>query len=223
MKKKHKNKLFWALFLILLFAVLYWFRQPLLMGMGLYLAPSETAKADVVIIEGAKTIDAKAVREAIGILKAGQVKKIVLVIHDAPEGEEIFPLSGTAYPRMISRALIKEGLKTQDFEILRSPVDGPVTLKEAETVLARLSIEKHQSASLMAESFHMRRSLLAYRQAGKAMNIIISPSPYFVGYRLESWWQKADGFRDYFSEALKLFYYIVRGYIPFRSVFTINI
>ncbi|MBN1380176.1 MAG: hypothetical protein JXA41_00720 [Deltaproteobacteria bacterium] len=222
MKNTSTKILFWCLLLFLLLAVLYGFRHPLLQGMGGYLAPSESMKADAVIIEGSKIIETVAVRQAVRFLKSGRATKIILVIHEVPDGEKIFSLPAS-YAHLVHGALIKEGLKTTEFKILNCPVGHPVTLAEAECVLTRLSEEKLRSVILVAKSFHTRRSLLAYKKAGKGRNIAFYPSPYFAGYRLEAWWLKADGFRDYFSEALKLFYYILRGYIPLRSFFTINI
>lgn len=222
MNKAHRNKVFLIAFVIVFFATIFAFHPWILWQMGVYLAPTETAKADVIIIEGNTTIDAAAVKEAITCLNTGKVKKIILVVHEVVEEEKIFSLP-EQYSRLIYESLIKMGLKTSEFKILLSPVEEPVTLSEAKYVLTCLSKEHIKSAILTAKGFHTRRSMLAYRHLGKSLNVTIIPLPYYVGYRSDNWWLKSDGFRDYFSETFKLIYYILRGYIPMKSLFTLNI
>ena len=218
----HKNKVFLIAFVIVLLAAVYLFHPWILRQMGTYLAPSETAKADAAIIEGNTTIDNAAVKEAIACLNAGKVKRIVLVVHEVTDGEKIFSLP-EQYSRLIYASLLKTGLKTSEFQILLFHVEEPVTLSEAQYVLTHLSKDNMKRAILIAKSFHTRRSLLAYRHVGKSLNFTVIPLPYYVGYRPETWWLKADGFRDFFPEAFKLIYYILRGYIPVKSLFTLNI
>jgi uncharacterized SAM-binding protein YcdF (DUF218 family) len=103
------------------------------------------------------------------------------------------------------------------------PVKDPVTLSEAVFVLSTQSKKGVRQAVLMAEGFHMRRSLLAYRSTGKTIDVKVFPSPYYAAYRPEAWWLTTDGCRDYASEALKFLYYVLQGHIPLRSLFTLNI
>jgi uncharacterized SAM-binding protein YcdF (DUF218 family) len=222
MRKKHRKILCGIVCLIVAASVAYAIRQPLLRAMGAYLAPLGTVHADVVIIEGAATVETSAVHEAIALLKAGKVRKIILVVHKLPMEDAIFSLKGI-YPRLVHEGLVGKGLDIKEFEILEVPVRDPVTLSEARYVLAHVAKGHYKSAVLMAKGFHMRRSLLVYRVIGKPLHIAVYPSPYYAGYRLESWWLKADGFRDFFSETFKLFYYVLWGYIPFSSLFATSL
>jgi hypothetical protein len=98
------------------------------------------------------------------------------------------------------------------------PREHPITFHEARLVLSRLSNEKIQSAILVAENFHTRRSYWAYKKIGKNLGIDIIPSPYFGRFKSDSWWQEADGFRSFFGESVKFLYYVFRGHIPIKSL-----
>ena len=102
--------------------------------------------------------------------------------------------------------------------IIEVPTNHPITLTEARIVLADLSKHRVKSAILVSEGFHTRRSFWAYKQVGLSLGIEIIPFPIFVKYRSEDWWQKAEGLRGFFSEFIKFSYYLIRGYIPVKSL-----
>lgn len=224
MKKKNprRARIIWLFAIIALCVLAYGVRKPVLTSFGAYLAPAEKARADVVIVEGETTVQTRAVNEAVALMRAGDVKKVIVVIHELAGGKDIFSLP-QKYPELVRQGMLKKGLKKNEFEIIAVPIGEPVTISEAKHVLAHLAKQDCKSAIIKAKGFHSRRSLLAYRYVGNSMNIYVFPSTFYVGYQLESWWRYPDGFRDFFSESFKLFYYSLRGYIPLISLFTLRI
>ena len=218
MKKPLKKTFYLILLVTFILVTGFLLRQSILKEIGSFLSPSGTEKADALIIEGDKTVDKVAVREAIKFLSNGRAKKIMLVVHQCTEEEEIFGIPND-YKSLIFKELELIGLNKDQFQVLSVPVQDPVTLMEAKYVLTELSKINIRSTIVMANGFHTRRTFLSYRYVGTTLNIVIIPVPYFKGYTVDNWWQKTEGFRSFFSESFKLFYYVVRGYIPVSFLF----
>jgi uncharacterized SAM-binding protein YcdF (DUF218 family) len=140
---------------------------------------------------------------------------MIVVLHQFSEKKKPFAINEN-YPNFIKRELKGLGLKEEQFGVLTTPVHHPVTLTEAKAVLKALSREGVKSGILLSNGFHTRRSFLVYRQVGIPLTIKIIPSAYFDEYQLDHWWIYDPARRDFISEFLKLAYYQVRGYIPFK-------
>lgn len=204
-----------VLVLLLLAPFLY---QPVLNGAGSFLAAGEKAPAgaaDVAVVEGEAWMEQAAVSRAADLLRSGKVRRMLVVLHQYPDGSRIFALPGD-YPELVKRELARMPLPEGRFQVVSVPVRHPVTLTEAQSVMAMLSKSGVRSAVLLARGFHMRRSLLVYRHVAAPLKIKIIPLAYFTTYQPDRWWQRDDGVRDFFSEWLKLAYYQVRGYIPIK-------
>jgi hypothetical protein len=216
--KKHirAKKIIFSVTLLGLVILLISSYEPILTGAGRFLAPEGTGKADVVILEGEEVIRKKAVKIGIELLSSGGAKRMVVVLQQREEDEKIFALDD--YPLLLVKNLQSLKLRKDQFLIIQVPTNHPITLTAARVVLANLSKDGVKSAILAAEGFHTRRSFWAYKQTGLPLGIEIIPLPYFTEYRSEGWWQKAEGFRGFFSESIKFFYYLLRGYIPLKSL-----
>jgi uncharacterized SAM-binding protein YcdF (DUF218 family) len=112
------------------------------------------------------------------------------------------------------------GLRADRIQLIEVPVDHPATLGEAQFVVSILSKSGVRSAILLADAFHTRRSYWAYKKVGSSLGIEIIPCPYFVSYRNENWWTNNEGVRAFARELAKFVYYVLRGYIPAKSLLT---
>jgi len=198
--------------LILLFS----FQKTILVKAGNYLAPQRMNKADVLIVEGGMLIRSRAVKIALDLVSSGKVDYLVAVDQDL-KGEEIFALSD--YPLLVAKNLESLGLKKEQFEVIGVPAKHPVTLTEAKIVLSQLSKKRLRSAILLAHGFHARRSYWAYKRVGFPLGIEIIPYAYFTNYGKENWWQQTEGVEEFLGEFIKFAYYLLRGYIPLKSLF----
>ena len=216
--KKHirTKKIIFSVILLGLVILLISSYQPILIGAGRFLAPEGTGKADVVILEGEELIREKAVKIGIELLSSGNAKRMVVVLQRTPEDEKTFGLPD--YSLLLVKNLQSLKLRKDQFLTIEVPTNHPITLTEARIVLADLSKHGVKSAILVSEGFHTRRSFWAYKQVGLSLGIEMIPFPIFVKYRSENWWRNVRGARDFVSECLKFIYYLIRGYIPVKSL-----
>ncbi len=190
--------------------------QSILMRAGKYLAPEGIGKADVAILEGAELIKEKPIKIGMGLLSSGKVSRIVVVLQQNSTNGKIFALPNSTL--LLTQNLEGLGLKKDVFQVIEVPTNHPVTLTEAKIVLSDLSKRGVKSVILVARSFHTRRSYWTYKKVGKPLGIEIIPHPYFIEYQNGNWWQKTWGVQHFLYESLKFFYYILRGYIPIKSL-----
>jgi uncharacterized SAM-binding protein YcdF (DUF218 family) len=215
-KRKISKKLLSSLILLGLVILLAFYYQTILIGAGRFLALERLGKADVVILEGTELIREEAVRTGLKLLSSGNARCLVVVYQES-EDERIFGRPPDYNLYLIGK--LKElGLKGDQIVVLGVPKEHPITLTEAQIVLSNISKGGVKSAILLAEDFHTRRSYWIYRKVGSPLGIEIIPHAYFTKYRNENWWQKAGGLREFFWESIKFFYYVVRGYIPVKSL-----
>jgi uncharacterized SAM-binding protein YcdF (DUF218 family) len=215
-KRSISKKLLFYVILLGLVILLISSYQPILIGAGRFLAPAGTGRADVVILEGGELIREKAVKIGVELLSSGRANCMVVVVHQYTEDERTFALPD--YALLVSKYLEVGGLKKDQFMILGVPTRHPITFTEAQIVLHNLSKSRVKSAILLAEGFHTRRSFWTYKQVGLPLGIEITPYPYFTKCRNENWWQEVRGAREFVSEFLKFTYYLIRGYIPIKSL-----
>jgi uncharacterized SAM-binding protein YcdF (DUF218 family) len=217
MKKLIRSKkIIFSVILLGLVILLAFYYQTILIAMGRFLALERLGKADVVILEGTELLREEAVRTGLKLLSSGNARRLVVVYQES-EDERIFGWPPD-YDLFLIRKLKELGLKEDQIIVLRVPKEHPITLTEAQIVLSNISRRGVKSAILLAADFHTRRSYWTYRKVGSPLGIEIIPCAYFTKYRNENWWQKAEGFREFFWESIKFFYYLALGYIPVKSV-----
>jgi len=218
MKKQigSKKLLFSFVLIACTFILLSFFYQNILAGAGRFLAPEGVGRADVVILESTELVRDEAVRIGVRLLSSGKVNCLVVVYQNA-ENEKIFgrPLN---YDLFLTQELEHLGLKKDQIQVIGVPKEHPITLTEAQIVLSNLSGNGVKSAILLTESFHARRSYWTYKQVGSPLGIEIIPFPYFMNYHNETWWQNSQGIREFLEESLKFLYYLLRGYVPLKSL-----
>ena len=216
--KKHirAKKIVFSVILLGLVILVISSYQPILIGAGRFLAPTGMGKADVVILESTELIREDAVRIGLHLLNSGAADRLVMV-YQYSENEKIFgrPLN---YRGFLIQELEHLSLRKDQIAIFEVPKEHPITLREAGIVLSNLSKNGTKSAILLSKGFHTRRSLWAYRQVGIPLGIDVIPRPYFIEYQNENWWQLSLGIGEFVEESLKFFYYVLRGYIPVKSL-----
>jgi hypothetical protein len=190
----------------------------LLLGMGRFLAPvwEPSDKADVVIVEGTEHIQPGLAETARGFLAAGKAKRLVFVLSASFQPEP----GALSLVTEIVEYLKRDGypVSADDVSIIATPVQHPVTLQAAEAATSTLAEQGVKTAILVSPGFHARRSYLVYQYLGATRQIRIFPVSSFAGHEhgLEGWWTQRAGVSDFIEQALKLLYYMVRGYIPPR-------
>jgi hypothetical protein len=208
-----------AIFVLAILAVggvlLFFFYPTVLCAGGRYLAPEGKGKADVVIIEGAGIIKERNVRVGVELISSGRAKRLVVVYQDSDERALGLPPD---YGRFLIQKISDLGLEKDQISVYTVPQEHPITLNEARIVLSKLAMDKTPNAIVLTEGFHTRRSYWTYKQVGKGLGIDIIPYPYFSRFESDSWWQKAEGVRDFLGEWIKFLYYVFRGYIPVKSL-----
>ncbi|MGC1402801.1 MAG: hypothetical protein WA974_07720, partial [Thermodesulfobacteriota bacterium] len=184
-----KKKRFLLLFLVLVLAVLFLY-EPILRGLGHFMAPQGGGQAEAVVVEGDQVVREGAVRAGVAIIKEGRAKQIILVLHRYSEKEQLFAIQDK-YQGWLEEELEGRGLRKNQYRIWVLPINGhPITLSEARYVVPRLFQAGIHRAFLFCLSFHTRRSLLVYQNQGDALGVRFIPYPYFPSYGRDKWWRE---------------------------------
>jgi hypothetical protein len=201
--------------LVLALLVLY---QPALKGLGHFLAPQGTGKAEAVVVEGNEVVREGAVGVGVGLIKEGRAKQLILVLHRYSENEQLFAIQDK-YQGWLEEELERRGLRKNQYRIWVLPINGhPITLSEAQYVVPRLLQTGVHQAILLCLSFHTRRSLLVYQNQGQALGVRFIPYSYFPSYDRDNWWRDTEGIKELGVETLKLGYYLGKGYISIGTL-----
>jgi hypothetical protein len=201
--------------LCIIFTIIFLFRESILLEAGKFMAPEGDYVADVAILEGAEFIHRDVVENGVNLLRSGRVKRIVIVLHNIAQSHRPFAFNKN-YADLVTQEIEGLGLKEDEFQIIVTHIHHPVTLTEAKQALETLSHEGVKTAILLSPGFHTRRSFLSYQYLGNPLQIKIYPHACFNGYQLDKWWTQDSGVRDFTGESLKLAYYLIMRYIPFK-------
>lgn len=215
---KNRPKWIWKgifLFLLLTLILIFFFREPILMHAGQFLAPQDNYTADVAILEGNDFIDRNLVMAGMNLLASGKVKRLIVVLFRIAPSHRPFALNED-YTALVKKEMEDLGLKERDFKIIVTHIHHPLTLVSAKGVIENISKENIKSAILLSPGFHTRRSYLVYQHVCNPFHIKIYPSACFNSYKLDNWWRQEGGLRDFALEFMKLVYYLGGGYIPFN-------
>ena len=202
-----------------LVALLLLFYGPILGWAGAYLAPVTANKADVLVMAGNNVIDREGLRAGMVLLSQGRANRMMVVLLYPLLGGPDFVLE-REYSQLIAYESHRLGLEER-VSMLSLPIAGhPITLSEAKQVTDRLHRDGVRSAILLTEGFHTRRSIAAYRAQSSPLDLNIMPFACFTTYRAGSWWTTSKGISDFTTELSKFAYYLARGYLPLRSIWT---
>jgi uncharacterized SAM-binding protein YcdF (DUF218 family) len=215
-KQRLSKKVVLSLILCGILVALILNHQTILTKAGRYLAPEGKGEADIVIIEGGELVKEKAVEVGLAFLASNRVKGIIIVSQQNGKNGENFGLPN--YNLLMVNKLESHGIRNSQFRIINVPIEHPITLIEARIVLEKIAQDGIKRAILVAPGFHTRRSYWAYKQVGSSLGLEIIPHPIFIKFKRDNWWQHNQGLREFAGEFLKFFYYLLRGYIPVKSL-----
>jgi hypothetical protein len=215
-QSRSRKTFFFFIFLGFLLVVLLLSHKTIFTEAGKFLSPEGTGNADVVILECPESIGGQGVEMGISLLSSKRANRLVIVYHNS-EKERIFdrPMN---YNDLLIQKLENLGLQKDQVQVIGVAIDHPITLTEAQIVLSHLSKDGVKTAILLAEGFHTRRSYWTYKHVGLPLGIKIIPYPYFTLYQNKNWWQEIGGVEAFVYESLKFLYYLLRGYIPAKSL-----
>ena len=198
-----------------LIAVIF-YHKTILVEAGRYFAPEGEGEGDTVIIEGGELVKEKAVQVGLVFLASKKVKGIIIVTQENGKEGQNFGLPN--YNWLVAKKLESQGLKKSQFRVINVPAEHPVTLMEARTVLGKIRQDGTKKVILVTQGFHTRRSYWAYKEVGSSFGLEIVPHPIFIKFKRDNWWQHNQGIREFAGESVKFFYYLLRGYIPLKSI-----
>lgn len=206
------------LILLLVLSGLIVCHRSILTDAGMFLAPTSKESAEVLILEGTEMVKNSAIDAGMALLADSRAKRMVVVLHRPLKKSQI-PLAQENYSKLIIDEMERLGLKKDQVEVISVPIPGhPITLSEARFVVAKLSQDKVRSAILVSEGFHARRTFGVYNQEGPRLGLRVVPYSYFTEYKSDSWWLDAQGINDFLEESLKLFYYLLHGYVSIGAL-----
>ncbi len=213
------NKRLFLLILVLVVLAVTVFSAPALRGWGRFLAPQGAGNAEAVVVEGFQAVQDGMMEAALTLIREGRARQIVLILQWYPQKERLFAIQ-ERYLNYLEEELKRRGLKKEQYQILVVPInDHPITLTEARFVVPRLSQAGINKAFLLCRGFHTRRSFLVFQNQGDVLGVRFIPCPYFPAYDRDTWWNHPEGLKEFVSQTVKLGYYLVKGYIPFFSLF----
>jgi len=215
-KMKSKKRVIGSIFIFFIFAFVFAYYKSILRMAAEFLAPENLEVAETIIIESSEIVREKAVKVGIDLILKKKANSLVLVYQNS-HNEKVFGRPSD-YSAFLAEKLENWGLKREQILIVEVPKEHPVTLVEAQIVLQNLARKKIKKAILLAEGFHTRRSFWTYKRVGEDLDIKIFPFPCFLKYQKETWWQDNQGIREFFAESIKYLYYLIRGYIPIKSM-----
>jgi len=201
--------------------VLLTFHRPILAGAGRYFAPTATGEADVLVLEGNNAIDRAFLHAGMALLPQGRANHIVVILfYSRLSGLDSGVESKSS--RFIALESHSLGVKKEQVSVIWVPISGhPITLSEAKFVTDRLYRDGVRSAILFCDGFHTRRSIAAYRREASRLGLNIIPFASFTSYPRDSWWRTSAGIDDFVEQSLKFAFYLIRGYLPITSLWSL--
>lgn len=200
------------LLLITVILIMLLLHKPILIAMGRYLELSTTLPpSDVVIVEGGNVVSRLHMEEAIRLLEAGTVERVIITLNLSDGKNDVFGLQ--RYDRVISSAMDSLRVSKNQYIIIPMEFKEPYTQNLAENLAIYCSEWEIQSAIVINETLHMRRSYLTYKKAFDKYDIKVYAHPIKIYVDSGNWWRSSNGARRVFGEYVKLTYYWLRGFL----------
>lgn len=171
----------------------------------------QTRKVDAIVLQSSPSLLWRELKMVNNLLKNNISDKLYIVLHKVHPTDGIIDMPD--YIKFVMRSIEKNGIPRDSYEIISMHVKHPVTIHEAEAVLPVLKRDKKNSILLLASSFHMRRSYLAYKKIMSEDGVVVYPHFLSREFSSEDWWETAAGFRHLAGEAFKYVFYVMKGYI----------
>jgi uncharacterized SAM-binding protein YcdF (DUF218 family) len=169
------------LVLVLLCAILYWARHPILRFAGeSWVVDAPAAHADALLLLGDDNFYADRATHAAELIRHGVASVVVA------SGRRLRPSAGIA--ELQEHDLIERGVPKD--KIILFPQDADNTLEEA-AALARLSSERHfHSVIVVTSNYHARRARYIFEKVFPPTINITVAGAHDGDFDPENWWEK---------------------------------
>jgi uncharacterized SAM-binding protein YcdF (DUF218 family) len=169
------------LVLVLLCAVLYWARHPILRFAGeSWVVDAPAAHADALLLLGDDNFYADRATHAAELIRHGVAPVVVA------SGRRLRPSAGIV--ELQEHDLIERGVPKD--KIIRFPHDADNTLEEA-VGLARLSSERHfRSVIIVTSNYHARRARYIFEKVFPPTISVSVAGAHDGDFDPENWWEK---------------------------------
>ncbi len=169
------------LVVIVLCAVLYWARHPILQFAGeSWVIDAPAAHADALLLLGDDNFYADRATHAAELIRHGVAPLVVA------SGRRLRPSAGIA--ELQEHDLIERGVPRD--KIIRYPHDAESTLEEA-VALARLCSERHfRSVIVVTSNYHARRARYIFAKIFPATIVVSVAGAHDGDFDPEHWWEK---------------------------------
>jgi uncharacterized SAM-binding protein YcdF (DUF218 family) len=189
-------KLLLLIFIVVLLAILYLVRVPLLRFAGEFWIVDDTPESsDVIIVLSGDNYDAVRAARAAALFRAGMAPHVVAT------GRSLRSYATTT--DLMKRDLVDHGVPAAAIIPLTPRADD--TREEAVAVSEFVASHHWKKILLVTSNYHTRRSEYIYQRTlppGTQLRVISAPD---IEYDPQSWWRTREG--------LKIFFHEVGGYI----------
>jgi len=203
----------WILFLLIIgYAVISYYRIPILTAMGDYLILDHPLKkADLIVCTPGPPLDQALT--AAELYRKGLAPRIFIPREPPPAGLDIlkeeggrFPEAGDLFMETLKQLKVPESARTVSTRSIDS-------VREAAEALQQRVLQKEiRSMIIVTPPHRARRTYRVFKNAldGNEVDIMISPSRY-SGFQADTWW-RSDRYRsEVIMEYQKLIYYGIGG------------
>jgi uncharacterized SAM-binding protein YcdF (DUF218 family) len=215
-KKKSRTTLF-KLFIflaVIIYAMVSFYRVPILKFMGGYLVVEQTLKkADVILcLSGAPIERGLATAD---LFAKGLASKIIITRGPQPDGLKHLEKMGINYqePRdLLLNILRRHGAPDNSFILDDRIVTS--TFSEATLVKGTIDKEHYKSIIIVTSPFHTRRAWLTFREVleNSKVDLMVYGSPY-SDFSPEDWWKSRKYTKKVIIEYQKLLYYTLKYFL----------
>ena len=180
-------KLIVLLFLVIVCAVLYLARQPILRLIGeTLIVEDDLDKADVIMVLGDDNFYADRATRAAELFREGKASIVVA------SGRRLRPGAGIA--ELMEHDLIERGVPRD--KIVRFVHDADSTLEEAEELARLAKIRKWRSAIVVTSNYHTRRARYIYRHVFPQGIELRVASARDGDFDPQKWWVKRKSIKE---------------------------
>jgi uncharacterized SAM-binding protein YcdF (DUF218 family) len=185
-------KLLFLIFFVVLLAILYLVRVPLLRFAGEYwIVDDAPESSDVIIVLSGDNYDAVRAARAAALFRAGMAPHVVAT------GRSLRSYATTT--DLMKRDLVDHGVPAAAIIPLTHRADD--TREEAVAVSEFVNTHGWKKILLVTSNYHTRRSEYIYERIlppGTQLRVISAPD---IEYDPQSWWRTREGLKIFFHEA----------------------
>ena len=200
-----------AALLLAMLLIVWMLREALLVSLGRWLrVDSNVGQVDVAIVEGRETVSALAMRAALDYLRQGKATHILITLVPVDESD-IFAIPH--YDRRLVAVLDSLQVPASAYTVLPLNIADPYTYNISIKLASYCHGQNFTSAAIIHDSFHIRRSYLAYKKQFQKYGIKVFAHSTDIYINERNWWHSVNGIKRVINEYIKLTVYWLRGYI----------